>query len=187
MKQTPRPPYLNKGFPPRSAWAMWKGVEIEGRWQGIPTLFVRDANEGAICIAVLADRSIGHILIGTAMIAKLLNMASSADDQPALLEVQQTDDHLEFYCRLLWDKLGQSFPITLEVTQEQLEIISAPILLQRCHIFVCLPASSDILAKLKPSDTVRLDYGILCTSTAARHHFVDTTPQDYEDADERIL
>jgi len=136
-------------------WGVWVGVEIEGRLQGVRTLFLHS-------LAQPSDRdyvstlwpSFGHIYVCQEWLAQY---------GQALLE-----EHVARYPQTL---------VTLEIDAAQPPRLS-PDLIARCHLVLNVPVPEWFDRVLKPTDSVRLT-GQFQTASSCKQHGWVTQPAQY--------
>lgn len=130
-------------------WAVWEGVEIEGRLSGMRTLFIRDLPDD---LQELPD-SYEHVWL--------------------------CKEYVERYRWTLAQHLSDlGIVVSIELTPDLLEQIPASVA-ARCHLVLALPAPVLLHGKLKATDTVRLDAEPYNVYTATFHQFQHTPAQAY--------
>lgn len=130
-------------------WKMWRGVEVEGRLAGVPTLFM---DAGVYLPDALLEERVHHYYLTAGCVEE-------SGWEAVIILCRQVEQ-----------------PVTLEVTPRQLGDMPA-YLSERCHIMLSLDVPQ--MSRLKDTDTVKLVMGAYDVFCITPEQMVHTVPSDY--------
>lgn len=149
----------------QTGWKLWFGIEVEGRYVGVKTIFFRPQ-----CLDELNKKFADK---------KFIEECSSYPHCYFNPEFLGNEECHVFIRKML--TLGKF--VTLSVTPEIINQLPND-LLEKCHLMLVLPVS--VFSKLKKSDTLRIDVGDFENFTVTKTGLLHTVPSDY-DEDTKII
>jgi hypothetical protein len=137
---------------------VWKGLEVEGRFSDIMTVFVRELIDNKLPVNDLKEYP--HYYFTIEYIASMIESRDSKHFL-AIREILDTTHAV----------------VTIEANKATLKGISTD-LVNRCHIIYRI--QDDALQLLKATDTVSIDAGWYRCHMIAKMHMQETTPDSYK-------
>lgn len=131
-------------------WAVWDGVEVEGRLAGVRTLFLWAMPDGFDPAIV---RDYPHVYFCPAW--------------------------LDQHGNALIDDALQHAVVTVELRPDQLPVLTLS-QRHRCHLMLTLDIPEDVFYALKPTDTVKLEGGPFRTRSFIVKTGLTSNPTHYQ-------